>query len=238
MRLTSARENADYEGQYYKFRNLTVLPRPVQQPLPIWVVSNPQMNKPRNVESGYRRVARLGDGWMTTFKPPADVSRSLEMIRGYAGDYGRTLGDGFEVCVYHNINVNENRESGARGVQTLPRRLLRRRLPSRRAQVVGRDGLAGRMYREHPRFRRGRRHHDHAPPHGLRSARAIQARDRGRPAGLRLELTRAMDRARSCQRQIGRRHDPRPSKPDRQAGAIVKPARSRPSGLRGSPRTP
>jgi alkanesulfonate monooxygenase SsuD/methylene tetrahydromethanopterin reductase-like flavin-dependent oxidoreductase (luciferase family) len=111
MRLTSARENADYEGQYYKFRNLTVLPRPVQQPLPIWVVSNPQMNKPRNVESGYRRVARLGDGWMTTFKPPADIRRSLEMIRGYAGDYGRTLGDHFEVCVYHNINVNENREA-------------------------------------------------------------------------------------------------------------------------------
>jgi alkanesulfonate monooxygenase SsuD/methylene tetrahydromethanopterin reductase-like flavin-dependent oxidoreductase (luciferase family) len=48
---------------------------------------------------------------MTTFKPPADVRRSLEMIRGYAGDYGRTLGDGFEVCVYHNINVNENREA-------------------------------------------------------------------------------------------------------------------------------
>jgi alkanesulfonate monooxygenase SsuD/methylene tetrahydromethanopterin reductase-like flavin-dependent oxidoreductase (luciferase family) len=111
MRLTSARENVDYEGQYNKFHNLTVLPRPVQQPLPIWVVSNPQMNKPRNVESGYRRVARLGDGWMTTFKTPADLRRSLEMIRGYAGDYGRTLDEDFEVCVYYNINVNENRET-------------------------------------------------------------------------------------------------------------------------------
>src|SRR5246127_5687373 len=71
MRLTSSRENADYQGQYYNFHNLTVLPRPVQQPLPIWVVSNPQMNKPRNVESGYRRGGRLGEGWMTTFRPPA-----------------------------------------------------------------------------------------------------------------------------------------------------------------------
>jgi alkanesulfonate monooxygenase SsuD/methylene tetrahydromethanopterin reductase-like flavin-dependent oxidoreductase (luciferase family) len=69
------------------------------------------MNKPRNVESGYRRVARLGDGWMTTFKTPADLRRSFEIIRGYAGDYGRTLGDDFEVCVYYNINVNENREA-------------------------------------------------------------------------------------------------------------------------------
>src|SRR5216683_913791 len=111
MRLTSARENADYEGQYYKFRNLTVLPRPVQQPLPIWVVSNPDMSKPKNVETGYKRVARLGDGWMTTGKAPEDVKSSLARIRGYAGNYGRSLGDDFEVCVYHNINVNENREA-------------------------------------------------------------------------------------------------------------------------------
>lgn len=111
MRLTSARENVDYEGQYYKFRNLTVEPRPIQQPLPIWVVSNPEISKARNVESGYRRVARLGDGWMTTFKPPGDVGRSLEMIRGYAKDYGRVLGDDFEVAVYYNINVNEDREA-------------------------------------------------------------------------------------------------------------------------------
>jgi alkanesulfonate monooxygenase SsuD/methylene tetrahydromethanopterin reductase-like flavin-dependent oxidoreductase (luciferase family) len=111
MRLTSSRENVDYEGQYYRFRNLTVLPRPVQQPLPIWVVSNPNLSKKRNVESGFRRVARLGDGWMTTFFQPPDVRRSLEMIRGYAKDYGRTLGDDFEVCVYYNINVNEDREA-------------------------------------------------------------------------------------------------------------------------------
>jgi alkanesulfonate monooxygenase SsuD/methylene tetrahydromethanopterin reductase-like flavin-dependent oxidoreductase (luciferase family) len=111
MRLTSSRENVDYEGQYYRFKNLTVLPRPVQQPLPIWVVSNPNLSKKHNVESGFRRVARLGDGWMTTFFQPPDVRRSIEMIRGYAKDYGRTLGDDFEVCVYYNINVNEDREA-------------------------------------------------------------------------------------------------------------------------------
>jgi alkanesulfonate monooxygenase SsuD/methylene tetrahydromethanopterin reductase-like flavin-dependent oxidoreductase (luciferase family) len=111
MRLTSARENVDYDGQYYRFRNLTILPRPVQQPIPIWVVSNPQLTRVTNTESGYRRVARLGDGWMTTFKTPEDLRRSLDMIRGFAKDYGRELGDDFEVAVYHNINVNENRES-------------------------------------------------------------------------------------------------------------------------------
>src|SRR5215472_3628989 len=35
LRLTSSSENIDYNGQYWRFRNLTVLPRPVQQPIPI-----------------------------------------------------------------------------------------------------------------------------------------------------------------------------------------------------------
>src|SRR5262249_43066809 len=110
MRLTSSQEHVDYDGQYNKFRDVTILPRPIQQPIPIWVVSNPDLKKRRNVESGFRRVARLGDGWMTTFKSPGEVHRSIQMIRDYARDAGRNLGDQFEVCIYYNINVNENRD--------------------------------------------------------------------------------------------------------------------------------
>lgn len=111
MRLTSSREHVDYDGQYYKFRDLTVLPRPVQQPIPIWVVSNPNMRMRRNVESGFKRVARLGDGWMTTGKTPEDLRKSVAMIRGYGREIGRDLGPGFEICLYYNINVNEDREA-------------------------------------------------------------------------------------------------------------------------------
>jgi alkanesulfonate monooxygenase SsuD/methylene tetrahydromethanopterin reductase-like flavin-dependent oxidoreductase (luciferase family) len=110
MRLTSAHEHAGYDGQYKRFHDVTVLPRPVQQPIPIWLVSNPDLRKKRNAESGYRRVARLGDGWMTTLKTPAEVKQSVGMIRGYAREEGRSLPDDFAVCIYYNINVNENRE--------------------------------------------------------------------------------------------------------------------------------
>jgi alkanesulfonate monooxygenase SsuD/methylene tetrahydromethanopterin reductase-like flavin-dependent oxidoreductase (luciferase family) len=110
MRLTSSREHVDYDGQYNHFKDLTILPRPVQQPLPIWLVSNPDLKKKRNAEQGYRRVARLADGWMTTWKPPAEVRQSIQMINQYASDGGRNLGEQFEVCIYYNINVNENRE--------------------------------------------------------------------------------------------------------------------------------
>jgi alkanesulfonate monooxygenase SsuD/methylene tetrahydromethanopterin reductase-like flavin-dependent oxidoreductase (luciferase family) len=110
MRLASSRENVDYNGQYWRFRNLTVLPRPIQQPLPIWVTSNPDLNKRRNAEQGYRRVARLGDGWMTTWKSAEDVQTSLAMIRGYSREMGHELKPDFEIAIYHNINVNEDRD--------------------------------------------------------------------------------------------------------------------------------
>ena len=112
LRLTSSSENIDYNGQYWRFRNLTVLPRPVQQPIPIWVTANPALNKRRNAEQAYRRVARLGDGWMTTLKSPEDVQTSLAMIREYAREMGRKLNPDFEVAIYHNINVDEDRDRG------------------------------------------------------------------------------------------------------------------------------
>jgi alkanesulfonate monooxygenase SsuD/methylene tetrahydromethanopterin reductase-like flavin-dependent oxidoreductase (luciferase family) len=55
-------------------------------------------------------VARLGDGWMTTFKSPEDVQTSLAMIRGYSREMGHELKPDFEVAIYHNINVNEDRD--------------------------------------------------------------------------------------------------------------------------------
>jgi alkanesulfonate monooxygenase SsuD/methylene tetrahydromethanopterin reductase-like flavin-dependent oxidoreductase (luciferase family) len=109
MRLTSSREGVSYDGKYSSFRDLTILPRPVQQPIPIWVTANPRL--PRDFPSAFRRVAKLADGWMTTGDAPQTVRRSLAMIHSYARELGRELPPNFEVCVYYNINVNENREA-------------------------------------------------------------------------------------------------------------------------------
>jgi alkanesulfonate monooxygenase SsuD/methylene tetrahydromethanopterin reductase-like flavin-dependent oxidoreductase (luciferase family) len=109
MRLTSSREGVSYDGKYSSFRDLTILPRPVQQPLPIWVTANPRL--PRDFPSAFRRVAKLGDGWMTTGATPETLRRSLTMIRSYADELGRKLPANFEVCLYYNINVNEDREA-------------------------------------------------------------------------------------------------------------------------------
>ena len=109
MRLLTSEENVSYHGEYNDFDNVTIEPRSVQRPIPIWVTSNPRPNLTRNREAGLRRTARLGDGWMTTFQPPAIIEAYMADIRRYAEEEGRELPDDFEVCVYYNINVNDNR---------------------------------------------------------------------------------------------------------------------------------
>lgn len=111
LRLTSSQEHVSYQGEYNQFRDITLLPRPVQQPIPIWIVANPPANKPKMAERAFRRVAKYGDGWQTTGFPPAAILASLAAIRRYAGEEGRELPADFEVCLYYNINVNEDREA-------------------------------------------------------------------------------------------------------------------------------
>lgn len=109
MRLLTSQDDVSYHGEHNDFEHVTIEPRSVQRPVPIWVTSNPAPHLARNRRNGLSRVARLGDGWMTTFQPPQIVRDYMADIRGHAADAGRDLPDDFEVAVYYNINVNEDR---------------------------------------------------------------------------------------------------------------------------------
>lgn len=111
LRLLTSEDDVSYHGEHNDFEHVTIEPRSVQRPVPIWVTSNPAPHLGRNRRNGLSRVARLGDGWMTTFQPPEIVSEYLADIRGYAAEEGRELPDDFEVAVYYNINVNEDRDA-------------------------------------------------------------------------------------------------------------------------------
>lgn len=111
LRLVSAQENASYHGEFNHFDNITVLPRPMQKPLPIWVTANPNPDFPKLKAAALKRVARLGDGWMTTANTVASLKQNLADIYRYADEAGRELADDFEVCLYYNIRVGAEREA-------------------------------------------------------------------------------------------------------------------------------
>ena len=50
----------------------------------------------------------LGDGWMTTENTVESFAEHLRVIRRYAAEAGRRLPEGFEACLYYNINVDDS----------------------------------------------------------------------------------------------------------------------------------
>ena len=110
-------ESTSFHGNFNSFDNVTILPRPKQRPLPIWVTANPNDAYPRLKESALKRVARLGDGWMTTANTVESLKSNLKDVERYAEEEGRPLPKNFETCLYYNIHVNENRRNGLKSTK-------------------------------------------------------------------------------------------------------------------------
>jgi alkanesulfonate monooxygenase SsuD/methylene tetrahydromethanopterin reductase-like flavin-dependent oxidoreductase (luciferase family) len=116
LRALFGTKGASHTGRFYRFDNVTLEPRPVQDPCPIWIASNPTgltwkggaSASGAAVERGLRRVARYADGWMTNKLSPAEFAQQFARIRAMAREEGRDPA-GLGSALYHNINVNEDR---------------------------------------------------------------------------------------------------------------------------------
>jgi alkanesulfonate monooxygenase SsuD/methylene tetrahydromethanopterin reductase-like flavin-dependent oxidoreductase (luciferase family) len=119
LRALFAQKGASHAGTFYHFDNVTLEPRPVQNPCPIWIASNPTgltwkggaSASDAAVERGLRRVARYADGWMTNKLSPSEFREQFGRIQAMARQEGRdpaAIGS----ALYHNINVNEDRAAG------------------------------------------------------------------------------------------------------------------------------
>ncbi len=118
LRKLFAEKNVSHHGRFYQFDNVTVEPRPVQQPCPIWIASNPTgltwkdgASAPADIiERSFRRVARYADGWMTNKVSPEQFQRQWARITEMAREEGRDpakLGN----ALYHNINIQPDRKA-------------------------------------------------------------------------------------------------------------------------------
>jgi alkanesulfonate monooxygenase SsuD/methylene tetrahydromethanopterin reductase-like flavin-dependent oxidoreductase (luciferase family) len=84
MRRLWSEATINYDGRYYKLNDVGVLPHPAQQPhIPIWIAAD------RN-ENGFKRVGRLGDGWVTLASTLEKFTAARQKIDRYAEEHGRT----------------------------------------------------------------------------------------------------------------------------------------------------
>jgi len=110
-------DNVSYDGEIFKFKDVTMLPKPVQKPCPIWIASNPRSTgelegPPGEIEKNFDRVGKYADGWMTTMVEPEefreDVGRVREALRKH-----RRESNQFGMCLYYNVNMNNEKQKAA-----------------------------------------------------------------------------------------------------------------------------
>lgn len=112
LRRLWSEDDVTYQGTFRSFSGVTLEPKPVQDPCPIWIANNPHTVSadPSRLQRALRRVARISDGWMTHSVTPEEFSRRWQIVLGLAEQEGRDP-SGLGNCLYHNINVNEDREA-------------------------------------------------------------------------------------------------------------------------------
>ena len=104
-------EKVSFAGKFRSIEAVTIEPRPVQQPCPIWIASNPRPGlKPEAVVTALRRVAQKADGWMTVELFPQMFAANWGTLCGLLREEGRDP-DRFPNMLYHNINVNPDRQA-------------------------------------------------------------------------------------------------------------------------------
>jgi probable F420-dependent oxidoreductase len=83
LRRLWTEERVDHDGEFFHLEGMQVLPKPVQQPIDVWLGGI--------APSELRRVGRLGDGWLPSFVTPDDVRDGIATVQQAAADLDRTI---------------------------------------------------------------------------------------------------------------------------------------------------
>lgn len=72
-----------FQGRYYQLDNASIAPKPVQQPLPLWVGGT--------APQAITRTARWGTGWQAGLETPAEIAPVIEAIKTKTRELGRSI---------------------------------------------------------------------------------------------------------------------------------------------------
>lgn len=75
--------SVDFKGEYYRLEGASIAPRPVQQPLPLWVGGS--------ATQAIERTARWGTGWQAGIETPDQVAPVIAAIKDKTAEFGRCI---------------------------------------------------------------------------------------------------------------------------------------------------
>jgi alkanesulfonate monooxygenase SsuD/methylene tetrahydromethanopterin reductase-like flavin-dependent oxidoreductase (luciferase family) len=111
-----------HQGKYYRFTAVELLPKPVQQPVPIYMAINPREARvdAATIDRILRRVAAHADGWQTDATPVDTFRQRFDTIRDLAARQGRDPAS-LESCLHLMVNINDDRAIAFREAETFLR---------------------------------------------------------------------------------------------------------------------
>jgi alkanesulfonate monooxygenase SsuD/methylene tetrahydromethanopterin reductase-like flavin-dependent oxidoreductase (luciferase family) len=115
LRHLWTKDNEPFAGEFTTFAKVTLEPKPVQSPCPIWLATNAERLSRGQADSGgsqaaLTRVGTLADGWMTHSVSPEGFRRSWDFILAAGRASGRDMA-GFDNVLYHHVNVNDDKDA-------------------------------------------------------------------------------------------------------------------------------
>lgn len=101
LTLLWSQESVTFEGKFYQYKDAFIAPRPIQQPLPLWIGGN--------AEAALKRTARLGTGWIGGITTPSQVAHAITTIRTEAEVVGRHIDpDHFGTSLAYRIGSRDD----------------------------------------------------------------------------------------------------------------------------------
>lgn len=105
-------DNVDFEGKHYRFKNVTIEPKPAAKPRPpVWLAVHAPASDPELVKRTHRRIVKHADGWQTSKWQVDDLAWRITALREEAAAAGRAP-ESIETHLYHNVNLTSDYEAG------------------------------------------------------------------------------------------------------------------------------
>jgi probable F420-dependent oxidoreductase len=83
MRRLWTEDDVHHDGEHFQVDGVTLRPRPLQQPIDVWLGGT--------APSELRRTGRLGDGWLPSFTVPDEVEGGWATITKVAAEHDRAI---------------------------------------------------------------------------------------------------------------------------------------------------
>ena len=111
MRLLWERDDVSYSGRHYNFSGVSVNPKPLSRPLPMWIGAN--------ADPAVRRAARIADAWVISPGwTPDYIEERLRFYRAALDEFGRS-DEVSDLVIRRDLHLAPTRQDALRDAEVL-----------------------------------------------------------------------------------------------------------------------